>query len=370
MSCLLEQTRCFLPRPSVAWLGGRTVDYYQIGPILKEFRIRHNISQEELCFGLCATSTLSRIENGRVLPSRGLLETLFHRMGVQPPMEQIPMDKDEFRLYQLEIQIINEYANGNYNVSRLLATYNQLRQPEDIFSGQFHRFFSMVYQKYHNQVHPCFIHDHLVYALRLTLKDFREGCDLTCRYLSRLELLILGIIAVNLHDMGRRLSARRLMEFLKEYYETKIPDQQMKSRNYNAVLFHLSSWSLERGGYQESLALADCGIEFCMKSSSLYLLPQLLYNKGMCLARLERQEDAKHHIRNAVALMEYMGKRSQGAQMMRSARSQLGPDFLDSQTLPRGFTSLTEEELGGVGGGFVHGDFLAVGAVPPVAAFG
>lgn len=37
------------------------MDYYQIGPILKEFRIRHCISQEELCFGLCATSTLSRM---------------------------------------------------------------------------------------------------------------------------------------------------------------------------------------------------------------------------------------------------------------------------------------------------------------------
>lgn len=37
------------------------MDYYQIGPILKEFRIRHRISQEELCFGLCATSTLSRM---------------------------------------------------------------------------------------------------------------------------------------------------------------------------------------------------------------------------------------------------------------------------------------------------------------------
>lgn len=31
------------------------MDYYQIGPILREFRIRHRISQEELCFGLYAT---------------------------------------------------------------------------------------------------------------------------------------------------------------------------------------------------------------------------------------------------------------------------------------------------------------------------
>lgn len=345
------------------------MDYYQIGPILKEFRIRHRISQEELCFGLCATSTLSRIENGRVLPSRGLCEALFRRMGIQPPTGQIPMDKDEFRRYQLEMQIINEYVNGNYDFFLLLNTYNQLRQPEDIFSQQFHGFFHVMYQKEHNRVHPCFVHDHLVHILRLTLKDFHPDCDLTCRYLSSMELLILGGIAANLHDLGRSAAAYRLMRFLKSYYETKIPDQQVKSRNYTAVLLHLSCWSLEEGRWRDALELADGGIRFYVGQNSLYLLPQLLYNKGLCLAQLGEEENGGKHLHNAASLLDYMGRHEEAAQMIRSARARLGLDFPKSSgQAPSGFVQLTEDELGEVGGGFTRGDFLPAGIPLPVAA--
>jgi len=40
------------------------MDAYIIGKLIKEFRVRKGYSQEELCYGLCAVSTLSRIESG------------------------------------------------------------------------------------------------------------------------------------------------------------------------------------------------------------------------------------------------------------------------------------------------------------------
>lgn len=43
---------------------------YIVGGVIKEFRIRYNISQEELCDGLCAVSTLSRIESGKQISGR------------------------------------------------------------------------------------------------------------------------------------------------------------------------------------------------------------------------------------------------------------------------------------------------------------
>ena len=36
---------------------------YTVGAIIKNEREKHKISQEELCFGICAVSTLSRIEH-------------------------------------------------------------------------------------------------------------------------------------------------------------------------------------------------------------------------------------------------------------------------------------------------------------------
>lgn len=328
------------------------MDFYQVGFILKEFRLRYGISQEELCFGLCASSTLSRIENGRVLPTRGLCETLFRRMGVQPPMEQIPMDCQEFSRYQLEVHIIGEYVRGNLNFSQLLASYRELDGTKDVFGQQFHSFFQLMHHKHCNRVHPCIIHDHLLHTLRLTLKDFAVGCDLSCRYLSRMELLILVGIATNLRDLGQKKAALSLMEFLKTYYETKVPDQQLKSRNYIAVLLHLSKWRLEDGRHREALALATMGIRVCMDYSTLYLLPQLFYTKGFCLAQLGKEGSGLEHIRNAISLLKYMGKQEQAADLMENTRNKLPKIFASLQPLlSSGFSLLTDQELLDIDGG-------------------
>ena len=61
-----------------------------IGTMLKEFRKRNKITQEDLAFGLCAVSNLSRRENGGQIPSRKLAEGLFSRVGAPlPPFAQM-----------------------------------------------------------------------------------------------------------------------------------------------------------------------------------------------------------------------------------------------------------------------------------------
>ena len=89
---------------------------------------------------------------------------------------------------------------------------------------------------------------------------------------------------------------------------------------------------------------------------------------GLCLAQLGEEENGGQHLHNAASLLDYIGRHEEAAQMMQNARSQLGSDFLDSQSLPGGFTGLSEEELGEVGGGFTRGDFLPAGIPLPVAA--
>ena len=57
------------------------METYRIGEIIREQRNRRNISQEELCFGICAVTTLSRIENGNQKPSLKVEEALLERLG-------------------------------------------------------------------------------------------------------------------------------------------------------------------------------------------------------------------------------------------------------------------------------------------------
>ena len=55
---------------------------YTIGELIRDARERLHYSQEELCYGICTPSTLSRIENGLQTPGRKTLEGLMQRLGV------------------------------------------------------------------------------------------------------------------------------------------------------------------------------------------------------------------------------------------------------------------------------------------------
>ena len=55
--------------------------YYTMGEVIKESRIRSKMTQREVARGICSTATIARIEQGKQMPSRRVLEELFRRLG-------------------------------------------------------------------------------------------------------------------------------------------------------------------------------------------------------------------------------------------------------------------------------------------------
>lgn len=54
---------------------------YNIGDVIKQTRKNLVLTQEELCDGICSVETLSRIENGKQIPSKSTFQALMERMG-------------------------------------------------------------------------------------------------------------------------------------------------------------------------------------------------------------------------------------------------------------------------------------------------
>ncbi len=50
--------------------------HYAVGSLIRDARERQKYSQEELSYGICTASTLSRIENGVQAPGKRILEAL------------------------------------------------------------------------------------------------------------------------------------------------------------------------------------------------------------------------------------------------------------------------------------------------------
>ena len=59
------------------------MEFNDLGITIKELRIK-NISQSELCHGICSQSQISKIEKGMIYPSSILLYQLSERLGIDP----------------------------------------------------------------------------------------------------------------------------------------------------------------------------------------------------------------------------------------------------------------------------------------------
>ena len=53
------------------------------GRLLRQERLRQNLSQEGLCRGICTPSYLSKIEQGQVEPGEDILQGLFAALGLR-----------------------------------------------------------------------------------------------------------------------------------------------------------------------------------------------------------------------------------------------------------------------------------------------
>ena len=76
--------------------------YYTIGELIRDARERQKYSQEELSYGICAVSTLSRIENGLQVPGKKILEGLLQRLGAVDRIYYVYLNQEERERYQLE----------------------------------------------------------------------------------------------------------------------------------------------------------------------------------------------------------------------------------------------------------------------------
>ncbi|MCD7822757.1 MAG: helix-turn-helix domain-containing protein [Oscillospiraceae bacterium] len=71
------------------------MDKIEIGSLIKTCREDKNITQEELCNGICTASTLSRIESGKFNSNTSILARLLERLGLSADyLREANNDKD------------------------------------------------------------------------------------------------------------------------------------------------------------------------------------------------------------------------------------------------------------------------------------
>lgn len=299
---------------------------YTVGALIRDARERQKYSQEELSYGICTPSTLSRIENGMQIPGKKILEGLLQRLGIVDQIHNVCLSKAEMEQYEMEQCLVRclgkkEYGKAEQLVNILERTLQKKQRNgySRSMEEQYLRFAKVLIRKNRGESAQKTL-EQLLEVIRITIPEF-DGLHIKTRLLTYQEISILNNIGCSYHAIGSTQDAFFLLFELKEYIENHPMNGQELSVKYPMILQNLSSWLGQEGYYQDALALCQKGIDFCIEYGKMHTFPMLLCNKACVLAELGQIEMSKEFFDLSSAVFQAVGQRERAEQVKKYAQN-------------------------------------------------
>ena len=303
--------------------------HYAVGSLIRDTRERQNYSQEEICYGICTASTLSRIENGMQVPGKKILEGLMQRLGIVDRIYNSYLSPEEMERYEIEEQLTRCLARKQYvqaekcvDILEYKLENASKREYGLKLEEQYIRFARILIRKNRGES-TALILEQLLAVIRMTIPDF-DGLHIRARLLTFHEISILNNIGCVYHAMGNVWDALRLLFELKEYIEEHAVCGEELSVKYLMILQNLSSWSGQEGHYQEALELCQTGIDYCVEYGKMHTFPMLLCNKACALAELGQYDVSRETFYQSIAVFQAMSQHERAGQVRKYAENHYG----------------------------------------------
>ena len=204
---------------------------YNLGDYICESRKQLGITQEELAFGICSTGTLSKIENGFVVPKRKNYEAIMQRLGKTMGICNIHATAEEMELYAYMRQLVHAVANNDMEGSRELWQRQPEHKQEDKLTRQFFSYIKAVLDSKEG-VRPELVYAKLEEALHLTHPAGLANL-VQKRMFTFEEINIINSMAVQKQRLGERKQALRIWMQLSDYLEVRKVDDEEKEKVFD-----------------------------------------------------------------------------------------------------------------------------------------
>lgn len=283
-----------------------------IGQFIRERRQEKGITQEKLCSGICDVATLSRIENGRIIPRNLILHALLDKLGIPDTYYTVPMDEYEKRIRPLQeeararviafgkagwadkaarreealsaLQELEELAEKDDRSTRqrVLGDRVTLGTPEGPYPAEKQR-------------------ELLLEALGLTISNFDISRIDDFRYTQE-ETGLINRIAITYVLEENRETAIFIYRQLLDYIQENNRQLFRYAGQLTMVTFNLARELSIEARYQEAINIAESGRKACVKYDDHQVHPQLLAILANCYAHLNRKEESEEFYRQAYYL--------------------------------------------------------------------
>ncbi|PFR80772.1 transcriptional regulator [Bacillus cereus] len=277
------------------------MEFNDLGITIKELRIKKNISQSELCHGICSQSQISKIEKGMIYPSSILLYQLSERLGIDP--------NNIFALTQ------NKRLKYVENVKYVIKDCLKQKQYKELYEivkkeknlNNFQTKDEKQFLIWHGAIAVFMVDksiktalDFLNNALKLTLTN--------SDFLSEREIDIMQTMAIfyaenKEYEKSINIFKRCLTNFNKLDFPR---DKEIKLK----LMLNLAKCFDFTYQYEEAIKYIDKGIKLAINLHTLYLLGELFYLKGQCLLKMKQHnvEDVIYNWKKALFIFELTEK--------------------------------------------------------------
>lgn len=263
-----------------------------IGDIIRQRRLELGLTQEELCAGICESTSLSRIETGKQVPTYLILNALLSRLGLPAEKYYAMVGKNELEMERLKDEIVDCNARGLgreglEKLERLAA----LTTPEDRITAQFILRSRVLLGRLEEDgtVVPYSTEEKLEIlfrAMELTVSGF-DLDEIGRRRYTKDEMKIINQIGVVYGDSGQRRQALDIYYQLFRYIRKRLVENANNAAEISLVAYNYAYYLCMEKRYEEAQEMAEWGWEHSLRWNKaaeiggfMWVLAESYYHMG------------------------------------------------------------------------------------------
>ena len=262
---------------------------YSMGAILKKCRETKGITQEELCYGICTPSALSKIEHGLREPSYVKFASLMERMGEWPRVYDVFIGDKVYLIQELQSDIRKQIFHGDFATADKIL--DKLEKELENFPNEtvYHQFLKLerIICRSNGRIQKKQINE-LIMILKWTV-PFEEKPIYEC-FLSHQELNLINNIAVGYGENGELEKAIQLLGELKEYLENHYMGNRTKATMYSTVLLNQVKYLGLGEHYEKALEVANEAIDILVEIGKTLDIATLHYDIAWIYTKMDREK--------------------------------------------------------------------------------
>ena len=281
--------------------------FYRLGDYIRQRRQELNLTQEQVCAGICEPVTLSRFENGRQTPSRTRINAILQRLGLPDDRYYALVTPEELEIEALEKEIVacNALKHVNEGFDKI-SQLEKIVKPDDQIAQQFILRSKVLLGGLDKRYSSDERIQMLMQAVQMTIPNFQ--LSKIEDYLYTLDEMKLVNQIGNAYSLaGDNERAADIFYRLLQYMRRHLQEMVTSNRMLPLVLYNFarSLDLLER--YEESAKVARNGKEACIKYGHYQVLHSCLEIEAECDFFLGKKEESAERYREAFYICKVMG---------------------------------------------------------------